>query len=248
MSNTKLSKRERRRQRKNGNGQEQHQRGLQLDNVKPLTKTQERVFHSYNEDKNLVLHGCAGTGKTYLGLYLGLRDVLDRDYEEFDKVVVVRSAVQTRNQGFLPGKLEEKSAKYEDPYISICSELFGRGDAYDILKQKGQIEFLTTSFVRGISLNNCIVIVDEMQNMNDGELNSVMTRVGKDSKIIFSGDYRQTDLNSRYDKSGIKDFLYILDHLESFDKIEFNTDDIVRSGIVKEYIKKREELGFTSFS
>ena len=245
MSNRKLSKREKRRQRNNQNseGQNQQQRGLHLGNIKPLTKNQERVFHSYNDDYNLVLHGFAGTGKTLLAMYLGLKDVLDRDYEEFDKVVIVRSTVQTRNMGFMPGGLDEKASHYELPYKAICTELFGRGDAYEILKQRDQLEFVTTTFIRGITLNNAIVLVDESQNMDFHELDSIMTRLGRDSKIIFCGDFRQADLRTKHDKSGLPDFLQILDKVGGFEKIEFVEDDIVRSQSVKDYLIKKMELG-----
>lgn len=251
MTKQRLTKREKRRnkaQSRDGGStpqqnQEQPQRGLHLKEVKPLTENQEKAFTSYFQENNLVLHGVAGTGKTYLGFYLGLSDVLDRDLEEIDKLVVVRSAVQTRNQGFLPGKIEEKAAGYEEPYKAICTELFNRGDAYEILKQKKQLEFVTTSFIRGVTLNNSIVLVDEMQNMNAMELHSIMTRIGKDSRIMFSGDYRQTDLHNPHDPSGINQFLFILDNMNGFDRIEFETHDIVRSGIVKEYLETRLKLG-----
>lgn len=212
------------------------QRGLNLRTIRPLTEKQSEVFDSFYADKNIVMSGLAGTGKTFLALYLAIRDVMDKSMEDVDKVVIVRSAVQSREQGFLPGNIQSKASAYEDPYISICSELFNRGDAYGILKQKMELEFTTTSFIRGVTMKNAVVIIDEFQNMNFSELNTIMTRVGENSRLIFCGDYRQTDLSKPYDKSGFHDFCKILKKMESFDYIDFGIDDIVRSALVKEYI------------
>lgn len=214
--------------------------GLELRHVKPLTKNQQAVFDSWWSGKNLLLHGTAGTGKSFLGIFLGLQAVLtDGDY---DKLIIVRSVVPTRDMGFLPGNTKEKMKAYEAPYYSICSELFGRGDAYDVLKQKMQVEFASTSFSRGMTLPNSIVLVDEIQNLTSHEADTIITRIGKNSKVIFAGDIRQSDLTKKYDQSGLSDFMKIIRQMKSFDIIEFQTEDIVRSNLVKEYIIARNEL------
>jgi len=222
----------------------QQRHGFGLSKISPLTSTQSEVFDAYKDNQNLMLHGVAGTGKTFLSLYLALNDVV-QGVDQKKKVIIVRSVVPTRDMGFLPGNQKEKARAYESPYYSICNELFGRGDAYETLKSKGIIDFITTSFVRGITLDNCIVIVDEAQNMAAMELHSVMPRIGQNCKVIFCGDTRQDDLTSerKKEESGLSQFMRILKRMNSFDFIEFGEEDIVRSDLVKEYIITRNRLG-----
>jgi phosphate starvation-inducible protein PhoH and related proteins len=212
-----------------------------LQNLKPLTKNQERVFDSYKEKYNLVLSGAAGTGKTFLALYLGLKDVLTKG-NSLEKVVLIRSALPTRDMGFLPGEKEEKEAAYMDPYISTVNELFQDKEAWKKMIQFNNIEFMTTSFIRGITLNDSVVIVDEAQNCNFHELCSIITRIGKNCKVILCGDYYQSDFVKQNDKSGLYAFINILNNMKSFDHIEFEWKDIVRSGLVRDFIMTKEML------
>lgn len=210
-------------------------RQFTLRNITPKTKNQTIAFESYYQEKNLLLHGVAGTGKTFISLYLALNDVI-RGQGNKKKIVIVRSVVPTRDMGFLPGKESEKTAVYEQPYMSICNELFGRADAYGILKNKGVIEFISTSYIRGLTLNDAIVIVDECQNMNFHELDSVITRFGENSRVLFCGDFRQSDLIREHERSGINTFMKVLSNMSSFNSVDFQKEDIVRSPLVKEYI------------
>jgi phosphate starvation-inducible PhoH-like protein len=205
-----------------------------LKEIEPLTKSQVAVFDSY---KHLMLHGCAGTGKTFISLYLALDDL---QKEEYSRIVLVRSAVPTREMGFLPGTEDEKSKVYEAPYVSIMQELFSRGDnPYGQLKQKGVINFLTTSYIRGTTFNDSVIIVDECQNMTFHELDSIITRVGKNCRIIFCGDFFQSDLKN----SGLKDFIRIIKGMYEFDFIEFGISDIVRSDFVRSYLTEKYTKG-----
>jgi phosphate starvation-inducible protein PhoH len=212
---------------------------LKLDNLKtfdPLTENQKLFYDAYKRgDYFISLHGVAGTGKTFIALYKALEEVLDKS-NPFNKIIIVRSAVQSREIGHLPGDVGEKMEIYQQPYRQICETFFGRKDAYDRLEEQGYITFISTSFIRGMSFDDAIIIVDEMQNMNFEEIDTVMTRVGYRSKIIWCGDYRQTDLKKSNDKSGILKFFDIAYHMSSFTRIEFTADDIVRSSLVKEYI------------
>ena len=223
------------------------QSGLLLTEITPLTNTQADVFHSYNSGKNTVLHGCAGTGKTFLSAYLAMRDIMNK-VDNKQQLIIVRSVVPSRDMGFLPGNITEKTKVYEEPYRALFSEMFNRGDAYDILKQKGKVQFVSTSFIRGTTWDDSIVLVDEFQNLDWGELNTVITRVGENSRIMFSGDGKQDDLTSkRYNQeSGIGQFLQVLGKMKSFDTIDFKPDDIVRSDFVKEYIKTCYGMGIYS--
>lgn len=205
-----------------------------LHHIDPLNKNQAKVLHS---DKNLVLVGFAGTGKTYLASYIGYRDMLESN-GRYDKMVYMRSAVPTRNIGFLPGNEKEKVEVYEAPYIDIATELFGRGDSYEIMKKKGVVHFTSTSFVRGINLRNAVVIVDECQNMTYHELDSIITRLNDNCRIIFCGDMRQADLY----KNGLEDFFNVLRSMDEFDFVEFQKEDIVRSELVKNYIIRKDEV------
>jgi phosphate starvation-inducible PhoH-like protein/PhoH-like ATPase len=189
-----------------------------------------------------MLHGMAGTGKTYISLALALNDLLSEESLQH-KVVIIRSVVPTRDMGFLPGSHKEKMAVYEAPYSAISAELFGRGDAYDILKNKGMVDFISTSFIRGITLSDCYVLVDEINNMTFHELDSIITRIGSNCRLILCGDFRQSDLTREQERNGLKDFMKIVDKLNDFSYIEFEQQDIVRSKLVKEYIIAREKLG-----
>jgi phosphate starvation-inducible protein PhoH len=214
---------------------------LRLDSMKviePLTDNQKLFFDAYENSNIMLLHGVAGTGKTYIALYHALEEALDKS-NPYRRVIVVRSAVPSRDIGHLPGDEKEKSEVYTEPYVEVCQDLFGRHDAYQRLEEQGVVKFLITSFVRGITLDDSIIIVDECQNMTDMELNSIITRVGDRSKIIFCGDFRQTDLYKKTDMSGLKKFMAIADMMPSFKTFEFGVDDIVRSAIVKEYIIAR---------
>lgn len=217
----------------------QQQNHFELKRVDPLTDNQRRTFEAYEQGENLLIHGYAGTGKTYVPIYLALRDVLGRS--SYRQLLIVRSTVPSRDMGFLPGNSKEKAREYEKPYVEICNDLFGRGEGYDILKQKRIVYFSTTSFLRGTTFEDSIVIVDEIQNMTFQELDTVMTRIGSNTKVIFCGDFRQTDLERG--KEGLQKFMSILKRLEQFTCIEYGIEDIVRSGIVKDYIIARTDLG-----
>ena len=212
---------------------------VRIDDLKtfePLTENQKKFFDAYKRgDYFMALHGVAGTGKTFIALYKAIEEVLDKS-TFFNKIIVVRSAVQSREIGHLPGGADEKLEIYQQPYRQICETLFGRRDAWQRLEEQGYVEFISTSFIRGMSFDDAIIIVDEIQNMNFEEIDTVMTRVGYRSKIIWCGDYRQTDLRRANDKSGLLKFFDIAHHMQSFTRIEFTVDDIVRSSLVKDYI------------
>lgn len=209
-----------------------------LFEVTPLTKTQELFFKYWHQHLVHVCYGSAGTGKTYISLYKALEDVLGKS-RKYKKIVLIRSAVAARDIGALPGDEDEKAAVYELPYIEMCSSLFSRVDAYERLKEQGKIKFALTSYVRGITFDNSVIIVDEIQNLNYQELYSVITRVGENSKIVFCGDFKQTDLKD----SGLYKFLQILKCVIGVSFYEFKVDDIVRSDIVKQFIIAEENYG-----
>ena len=215
--------------------------------IDPLTQNQQILFDAYAENKHLVAYGCAGTGKTFITLYNALRDVLDPT-TPYEKIYIVRSLVATREIGFLPGDHDDKSLLYQIPYKNMVKYMFEmRTEAdfqmlYGNLKTKGTIDFWSTSFIRGTTFDKAIIIVDEFQNLNYHELDSIMTRVGEETKIMFCGDATQTDLIKQNERNGIHDFMSVLRLMSSVDIIEFGVEDIVRSGLVKEYILAKMEL------
>ena len=219
-----------------------------LRDIEPLTQNQQILFNAYAENKNLVAYGCAGTGKTFITLYNALRDVLSQT-TPYDKIYIVRSLVATREIGFLPGDHDDKSLLYQIPYKHMVKYMFEMStDAdfemlYGNLKTQGTIDFWSTSFIRGTTFDNAIIIVDEFQNLNFHELDSIMTRVGQDSKIMFCGDATQSDLVKTNERNGIMDFMRVVRLMPSLDIIEFGVEDIVRSGLVKEYILAKMEVG-----
>ena len=228
---------------------------IRIDNmvsVSAVTENQKKAFADYKAGKNLFLYGAAGTGKTFITLYLALQEVL-RNESKYDCVYIVRSAVPTREIGFLPGDEEDKTALFQVPYQNMVKFMFEQPNEqafnilYERLKNQGSLMFLTTSFLRGITLDNAIIIVDEAQNLTFHELDTIITRVGMDSKIMFCGDFFQSDLQKSVEKEGIKHFMSILRGMKSFSNIEFTLGDIVRSGMVKEYliskIKREQENG-----
>jgi predicted ribonuclease YlaK len=212
-----------------------------LLSVKPLTENQEKFFEEYENNQHIYTFGCAGTGKTFIALYLALRDVLNEN-TPYEKVYIVRSLVATREIGFLPGSHDDKSDIYQIPYKKMVQYMFEMPDdnafdsLYDNLKAQETISFWSTSFLRGTTLDKSIIIVDECQNLNFHELDSIITRVGDDSKIMFCGDAQQSDLVRTNEKTGILNFQKILSNMDEFSLIEFGVDDIVRSGLVRSYL------------
>jgi len=218
---------------------------FKLRSIVPLTDTQKKIFTEFDQAKNLVLMGTAGTGKTFCSMYLALKSIVDnKNNTGPNKIIIIRSVVSSRDVGFLPGTLKEKLSVYEAPYKAIFSELLGRGDAWEIMKTNGVVDFVSTSYLRGTSINDSFIIMDEFQNCNLSELDTIMTRVGKNSRMIFCGDLEQTDLiKSRFDVTGLPKFVSIIEQMQSFNIEEFGVDDIVRSGIVREYILAKKSLG-----
>ena len=219
-----------------------------LVDIQPITDNQKRLFDSYAAEKHIVAYGCAGTGKTFVTLYNALKDVLDEN-TPYEKINIVRYLVATREIGFLPGDHEDKSSLYQIPYKHMVKYMFQMSSdvefemLYGNLKAQDTIKFWSTSFLRGTTLDNSIVIVDEYQNLNFHELDSIITRIGENSRIVFCGDATQTDLQKTNERNGIVDFMKVLRTMPSFDLIEFGINDIIRSGLVKEYIIAKMQLG-----
>jgi len=215
--------------------------------VNPITENQEFFFKEWGAGKNLFAYGAAGTGKTFIALYLALKDVMNEE-TPYEKVYIVRSLVSTREIGFLPGTHEDKSELYQVPYKNMVRNMFQMPDQmsfdmlYDNLKNQETISFWSTSFLRGTTLDDAIIIVDESQNLNFHELDSIITRVGQDSRIVFCGDVNQSDLQRTNERNGILDFQRILENMDEFTSIEFGIGDIVRSGLVKSYLISKMSL------
>jgi len=212
-----------------------------IQSVQPLTPAQEEMFHAFYQGQNICAHGSAGTGKTFLALYLALNEIVEQG-NGLDRIIIVRSPVQLRELGHMPGDLEEKISFYETPYKDILSELCHRTSTFDDMKDAGLVKFMPTTFIRGLTWDNAIVIIDEGQNMTFHEINSVMTRLGQSSKIIFTGDLPQSDLTKRNDDSGMARFMKVAEDMRSFDSVAFTTSDIVRSEFVKEWIIASEAV------
>lgn len=212
-----------------------------LKSVKPLTPTQEDMFYAWNQGYNICAHGSAGTGKTFLACYLALGEVITR---RAGKIILVRSAVPTRDIGFLPGTLEEKVANYEKPYHDIFWELVGRESTYNDMKEEGYVEFMTTSFLRGLTWDNCIVVIDEAENMTAHEIDSVMTRLGDNARIIINGDAKQTDLDGskKQGSEGLTWAVKVFENMNQFSIVKFGVHDIVRSQLVKSWIIASERV------
>tara|TARA_B100001287_G_scaffold276009_1_gene285401 strand:- start:443 stop:1120 length:678 start_codon:yes stop_codon:yes gene_type:complete len=214
----------------------------ELYEYEPLTDNQKIAFDSWDDGDNLALVGTAGTGKTFLAMYLAMETVTDRQAPQ-EKITIFRSVVPTREMGFLPGSVEEKKEVFETPYKAIVEEVLGGDQPYKRMVRCNQLEFLTTSFIRGITIDNSVVIVDEMQNLNFHELDSVMTRIGNNCRVIFAGDYLQSDFKEGSEKDGVIKFMRIVDQLKDFTTVQFGWDDIVRSDFLRDYIMTKEMLG-----
>ena len=219
-----------------------------LIDIKPITDAQKVVFSSWKKGQNQFLFGSAGTGKTFVSLYLALQQVLKND-TPYDKVIIVRSLIPTREIGFLPGDEEDKSALYQVPYSNMVKFMFKQASdqafevLYDRLRNQGSLYFLSTSFLRGLTFDNAIIIVDECQNLNFHELDTITTRMGQDSKMFFCGDFMQTDLIKTADKNGLHDFIRIIENMKEFNCVEFTIGDIVRSGFIRSYLIEKMKLG-----
>ena len=217
---------------------------FELKHIQPITDNQVRTFNAYDHGDNLFLHGCAGTGKTFISIYLALKEI-ENGRSRRRKLVIIRTAQSSKDIGFLPGNEKQKLEVYEAPYKAICAELYHRDDAYDILKQKGIIEFHSTSFLRGTTIDDAIILVDEVQNQRYVELRTVLTRTGDRSRVILCGDTKQDDLTSeRYkESSGLSDMMKVFNFMGSMTTVQFEIDDIVRSGFVRDFIIAENELG-----
>jgi phosphate starvation-inducible protein PhoH len=227
--------------------QDRNKYSLELRHISPKTQNQEHVFKDFQNGKNLLIHGLPGTGKSFISLYLALNE-LGKHNTEYNNITIIRSVVPSRDMGFLPGSIKEKSRVYEAPYSAICKDLYGRSDAYDILKQKGALNFETSSFLRGVTFEDTIIIVDECQNMTYSELCTIITRVGPNTKILFCGDYRQTDLKWDDEREGVMKFMKIIRRMNKyFSCVEFMEEDIVRSGLVKDFILKKTQVEDPSY-
>ena len=212
-----------------------------LKKINPITDNQLRTFEKFNEDKHLMMHGCAGTGKTFIMLYLAMKAVLSRQVDQ-QKVYIVRSMLPTRDIGFLPGSQEEKTSVYTEPYYSLFDEIFPDVEnPYELAKYQDIVEFVPTSYIRGVTLRDAFIIVDECQNLNFHELDTIITRVGDNSRIFFCGDFMQTDLKNNAEQRGLIQFMDIIKNMKSFETIDFTEEDIVRSGLVKEYIISKNQ-------
>ena len=208
-------------------------RGLQLREIEPMTNAQNLLFNAFYEGYHVISMGTAGTGKSFLSIYLGLEAVFD-PHSPYKKVLICRSCVPSRDIGFLPGTEEEKISVYKRPYQSIVQELFKRDDAWEILEKKGVVQFCSTSFLRGTTIDNTIIFVDEIQNLAYNEIHNVVTRIGKDSALVLAGDFGQMDLNT--EESGVKDFFEITKKTKGFNIVTFQERDIVRNDFIKDYI------------
>ena len=230
-------------QKKRTAAEEANKQHFSIRNIQPLTENQEKAFDAYHEGKHLVLSGSAGTGKSFLAMYFALKELIKNSSSEYKKLIIVRSAVPTRDLGFVPGTLEEKSKVYQDPYKNIANELIGRGDAWHFLLNKEIIEFQTTSFLRGLTFTDCVIIFDEFQSATFHEIDTVLTRIGENCRFILCGDFNQNDLSIKREKSGFDVALKILQKIDDVEEIRFTFEDVVRSGFVKDYLIEKEKQG-----
>lgn len=216
-----------------------------LKTITARTEAQRQMLLAFMEGYHVVASGTPGTGKTFLAIFLALRELLDPD-SDITKVIILRSAVPTRNQGFVPGELDEKAAIFEAPYGPMFQQLLGRPSSYQDMKEAGKVEFLTTSNIRGVTWDNTVVVVDECQSLNFHEINTAITRLGNNSRIMLCGDIKQTDLrSSKTDVTGMSDLLRVVDRMRSFSTVSFTRHDIVRSPMVKEWIIACEDANVT---
>lgn len=212
-----------------------------LKAIKPLTPTQTEMFHDFFEGQHICAHGSAGTGKSFVAIYLALVEVLNKSTEA-EQIIIIRSAVPTRDQGFLPGTLEEKSEPYEAPYKDIFTDIVGKPNTYEDMKAAGLVKFCTSSHVRGLTWDNAIVVVDEVQNMTWAEIDSIVTRIGQNSRLVLCGDSKHQQDLSHHEQSGFAQLLAVIAHMRSFTEIQFTHYDIVRSDFVKQWIITRDNL------
>ena len=235
-----------RRERKTRNKSNSQTLNFSLNTVEPLTENQKLTFETYEKGKHLLLIGSSGTGKTYISLYLSIKEILES--KQYKNLIIIRSVVPSRDMGFLPGNVKEKIKAFELPYQQIFADLFSRDDVYDYLKNKKMVDFISTSFLRGITFEDSIIVVDECQNLELNELYAIITRIGKNSKVIFCGDYKQSDLKQTFKKDNKKEdilkFIEIIEQVSQFKFIKYGHNDIIRSKLVKEFIIASEKLGY----
>lgn len=217
--------------------QQQPVRNMSMRKISPLNEAQRQMMEAFYSGSHIVAEGSAGTGKSYVGMFLALGELLDNTVSS---VKIVRSAVPTRDVGFLPGSLEEKIAIYELPYKDIVNELLQSGTAYEVLSKKGVLDFMTTSYLRGLTFRDCVIVIDEFQNMSKAEVFTILTRVGENCRVILCGDTKQKDLSPA--QSGFDYLTALAKKLPKYiDVVHFTANDIVRSEFVKAVIVAEEE-------
>jgi phosphate starvation-inducible protein PhoH and related proteins len=217
-----------------------HKYPIILKKVDPRTANQEKIFDRFDEGKHLYIHGTAGTGKTYVACYLAMDAILN--HGDFEELVIIRSAVPSRRQGFLPGNEEEKNEIFEVPYENLFTKLFDGDRPYQNLKSSNKVRFISTSYLRGITLENCVVLIEEVQNMNDGEIDTVMTRLGENCRAIICGDTAQNDLFYMHEDSCIDKLSKVVRKMPSFSVIEMKPEDICRNGLVREWLLSKASV------
>jgi phosphate starvation-inducible PhoH-like protein len=197
--------------------------------VKPLNFIQGEYLRAIQTNQIIFGVGSAGTGKTYVAATYAAGELFHR---RIQKIIVTRPNVETgRGLGFLPGTLEEKYAPYLEPFDNVFTRCLGKGFYEYALKAK-DIEPRPLGFMRGSTFDNCIVLLDEAQNATREEMKMLLSRIGKNCKMIISGDVDQSDIPD----SGLSDAINRLDHIPDIEVVRFLDDDIVRSKMCKQII------------
>jgi phosphate starvation-inducible PhoH-like protein len=204
-----------------------------FDSIQPKNMAQQIYLEAIERSDVVFGIGSAGTGKTYVAASYAAEKLY---YRETSKIIVTRPNVEaSRSLGFLPGELEEKYAPYLEPFEGVFIRAFGKS-LYELFKKRGQIDPRPLGFMRGATFDDAIVLVDECQNMTEKEFKLLLTRIGHNSKVIFSGDSRQVDIPD----SGLMSTIQRLQYIPSIEVVEFYPSDIVRSDLCKQIILEYE--------
>ncbi|TPN83499.1 PhoH family protein [Aquimarina algicola] len=206
--------------------------------IKAQTANQRKLVESCNKNDMVFAIGPAGTGKTYTGVALAVRALKEKQVR---RIILTRPAVEAgENLGFLPGDLKEKLDPYMQPLYDALRDMIP-AEKLDSFIEKGIIQIAPMAFMRGRTLDNAFVILDEAQNTTHAQMKMFLTRMGKNAKFIITGDPGQIDLPRRV-TSGLKEALLVLKNIQGIGMIYLDDKDVIRHRLVKKVIAAYKEI------
>lgn len=205
-----------------------------------LTENQRKYYEILKHNQITICTGPAGVGKSYVAMNAALNLLYDSD-NQYEKIIIVRPAVEAEEKlGSLPGNVEEKLDPYIFPSYYLMNKIIGK-DAREKLKELEFVEVFALAYMRGMNIDNSILIFEEAQNSTPNQMKLLLTRIGYNSKFFISGDLEQTDRYKDKKQTGLWDAIQKLKNVGEIGIFEFNGDDVVRNPLISKILNRYEE-------